>query len=421
MLQASPDQDPALLDLEAPPIPADQMRRAGRDLLSLALMDSRNRTLRWASANEELLGNSRWGLGSMAELAPWDPPLWALGHLGWYQERWIARNLQRHQGERADPEAARLASIDPAADACFDPVRAPHDVRWQLQPPDLDATRQYLVETLETTLDLLDRATPDDDGLYVFRLALFHEDQRNEAFATVSQALGLAAPWLPAPVAVALRPPLVFPASKWPFGSGPDGFTYDNERPVHLEPVLEFEIDAQAVTWEQYAEFVEDGGYDDARWWSADGWAWVQREGRRSPRHVDQLRHGVLLQRFGQTVRVPMGQAVMHVSWFEADAWCRWAGRRLPTELEWELAAFQGASRGFRWGQVWEWTAGTFRPFDGFQAGPDRRHSTPAFGTHRALRGASFATSERMRHAKFRHFLRPERDDAFTGFRSCAM
>ena len=410
-----------MLDIEAPPIPADQMRRTGRDLLSLALMDTRNRTLRWASANEEALGNSRWGLGPMAELQPCDPPLWAIGHLGWFQEFWIARNLQRQQGERADPKSTRLASIDPSADSCFDPQHAPFDVRWQLQPPDLDATRQYLVATLETTLDLLEHAGSDDDALYCFRLALFHEDRQNEVFATLSQTLGQPAPWLPSPVAFAPREPLLFPASSWTFGSSPGGFSFDNERPVHVEPVLEFEIDAQAVTWTQYAEFVEDGGYDDARFWSADGWAWVQREGRRSPRHVDQLRHGVLVQRFGQAVRVPMGQAAMHLSWFEADAWCRWAGRRLPTEVEWELAAHQGASRGFRWGQVWEWTATTFRPFDGFQPGPDLHHSPPAFGTHKVLRGASFATSERMRHAKFRHFLRPGRDDQFTGFRSCAL
>lgn len=410
-----------MLDIEAPPIPAEHMRRAGRDLLSLALMDARNRTLRWTSANEQALANSRWGLGPLAELQPCDPPLWALGHLGWFQEYWIARNLQRQQGERADPRGTRLASIDPSTDACYDPARAPFDVRWQLQPLDLDATRQYLVDTLETTLDLLDHAGADDDSLYFFRLALFHEDRQAEAFAALSQTLGLPMPWLPPVVAVPPRDPLVFPAALWPLGSSPGGFSFDNERPVNLEPVLEFEIDAQVVTWDQYAEFVEDGGYDDPRWWQTDGWRWVQREGRRTPRHVDQLRHGVLVQRFGQTVRVPMGQPAMHIAWYEADAWCRWAGRRLPTELEWELAAHQGASRGFRWGQVWEWTAGTFRPYEGFQPGPDTTYSPPAFATHRVLRGASFITSERMRHPKYRHFLRPERDDTFTGFRSCAL
>lgn len=410
-----------MLDIEAPAIPADEMRRAGRDLLSLALMDARNRTLRWAGAHEDLLADAHRGAGPMAERQAGDPPLWALGHLGWFQEHWIARNLQRQRGERADPHATRLASIDPEADACYDPVRAPPEVRWHLQTPDLDATREYLVATLEMTLDLLDHAGEDDDALYFFRLALFMEDRQAEAFAMQSQAVGRGAPGLEGPAAGPGRPPLVFPASRWAFGSGPDGFAFDNERPQHPEPVPEFEIDAQPVTWEQFAEFVADGGYDDARWWSVDGWAWVQAQGRRTPRHVEQMRHGVLLQRFGRTVRVPLDQPVLHVSWHEADAWCRWAGRRLPTEVEWELAAHQGASRGYRWGQAWEWMAGPFRPFDGYQAGPDRTHSPPAFGTHRALRGASFATPQRLRHARFRHFLRPERDDAFTGFRSCAV
>ena len=133
-------------------------------------------------------------------------------------------------------------------------------------------------------------------------------------------------------------------------GSEGAGFAYDNERPAHDEALPEFEIDAQAVSWAQYTEFVEDGGYDEPRWWSVDGWAWVQAGGRRSPRHVDQMRQGVLQQRFGRLTRVPLSQAALHLSWYEADAWCRWAGRRLPTEVEWEHAARTGESRGFRWG-----------------------------------------------------------------------
>jgi EgtB-related family protein len=120
-------------------------------------------------------------------------------------------------------------------------------------------------------------------------------------------------------------------------------------------------------------------------------------------------------------MRVPMAQPVIHVSWHEADAWCRWAGRRLPSEVEWEAAAHQGASRGFRWGDVWEWTASTFRPYPGFVPGPQRDYSQAAFGSHKVLRGASFATRGRMRSAKFRHFQSPERDDLFCGFRSCAL
>lgn len=407
-----------MLDFEAPPIESSQMRRAGRDLLSLALMDSRNHSLRWMSAIEAALPgfavseNLREGLM---------PPLWALGHLAWYQEHWISRNVQRQRGTQADPTALRLASIEPRADQLFDPSVVSPELRWRVELPEPQAIRQYLADTLETTLELLDHASEDDDALYFFRLALFHEDAQLEAFAELSQTLGFDASLTPTIGTLASRAPVLFPATRWLLGSPPGGFAFDNEQPVHEHRVPEFEIDAQPVTWGQYCQFVEDGGYDDERHWSPEGWAWVQREGRRTPRHVDQMRQSVLMQRFGRMTRVPMTQPAMHVSWYEADAWCRWAQRRLPTELEWEVAAHQGASRGVRFGQVWEWTAGSFRPYPGFVPGPDAQYSQAAFGSHKVLRGGSFATNERMRNAKFRRFLLPQRDDTFSGFRSAAL
>lgn len=407
-----------MLDFEAPPIESSQMRRAGRDLLSLALMDSRNHSLRWMSAIEAALPgfavseNLRDGLM---------PPLWSLGHLAWYQEHWISRNVQRQRGTQADPTALRLASIEPRADQLFDPSVVSPELRWRVELPEPQAIRQYLADTLETTLELLDHASEDDDALYFFRLALFHEDAQLEAFAELSQTLGFDASLTPTIGTLASRAPVLFPATRWLLGSPPGGFAFDNEQPAHEHRVPEFEIDAQPVTWGQYCEFVEDGGYDDERHWSPEGWAWVQREGRRTPRHVDQMRQSVLMQRFGRMTRVPMTQPAMHVSWYEADAWCRWAQRRLPTELEWEVAAHQGASRGVRFGQVWEWTAGSFRPYPGFVPGPDAQYSQAAFGSHKVLRGGSFATNERMRNAKFRRFLLPQRDDTFSGFRSAAL
>ncbi len=394
------------------------MRRAGKDLLSLALMDARNHTLRWISAYERALELTALKVPLADEL---NPPLWELGHVGWFQEYWIARNAQRQRGAGCDPTLPRLPSILADADGRYDSSNVPHDSRWQLDLPDLQATRQYLVDTLETTLELLDGAPDDDDALYFYRLALFHEDMHGEAFAYMSQTLGFDAGLLPALPAVNARDPLVFPATRWLLGSAPGGFVFDNEKWAHEVALPEFEIDAQPVSWAQYAEFVEDGGYDRAELWGDAGWDWVQREGRRSPRHVDQLRRGVLQQRFGKLMRVPLAQPVVHLSWHEADAWCRWAGRRLPTEVEWEAAAHQGASRGFRWGDVWEWTSTTFRAWPGFAADPYRDYSQPWFGTHKVLRGASFATRSRMRHAKYRNFYRPERDDVFCGFRSCAL
>ncbi len=407
-----------MLDIEAPNVDSARMRRAGKELLSLALIDARNHTLRWIGACEKALHSTALTVPPQADI---DPPLWTLGHVGWFQEYWLGRNVQRQRGERCDATRPRLASIHPDADRWYDPARVPHASRWQLDLPDLQATKQYLVDTLETTLELLE-STPDDDDdtLYFYRLALFHEDEHGEGFATLAQTLGFDAALLPALATQAPRGELLFPATRWLLGSDASGFVFDNERSQYEVAIPEFEIDAQAVTWAQFSEFVEDGGYDDRRHWCADGWAWVQREGRRTPRHVDQMRQGVLQRRFGKLVRVPLAQPVVHVSWYEAEAWCRWAGRRLPAEVEWEAAAHQGASRGFRWGDVWEWTASTFRPYPGFVAGPFREASEPCFGTHKVLRGASFATRGRMRHPKLRHFAQPERDELFAGFRSCA-
>ena len=407
-----------MLDIEAPNVDSSRMRRAGKELLSLALIDARNHTLRWIAACERALEATSMTVPPSADL---NPPLWSLGHIGWFQEYWIARNVQRQRGDRCDPTGPRLASILAHADRWYDPMNAPHAGRWQLDLPDLLSTKQFLVETLETTLELLDgTADDDDDTLYLYRLALFHEDEHIEALATLSQTLGFDAGLLPALSTHAPRERLLFPATRWTLGSDASGFVFDNERAAHEVALPEFEIDAQAVSWSQYGEFVEDGGYDERGHWSDAGWAWVQREGRRTPRHVDQMRQGVLQRRFGKLVRVPLAQPVVHVSWYEADAWCRWAGRRLPAEVEWEAAAHQGAMRGFRWGQVWEWTASTFRPYPGFRADPFRDYSLPWFGSHKVLRGASFATRARMRSAKYRNFYPPERDDLFAGFRSCA-
>ena len=402
---------------ESVDIDSPRMRHAGRDALSLALIDARNHTLRWMAACEQALAASDWRVPPQAGV---DPPLWTFGHLAWFQERWIARNLQRARGTACDPAQARLASILAQADDWYDPQQVPDARRHELALPLAQATRQFLVDTLETTLELLAATDDSDDALYFHRLALFHEDGHAEALAVLAQAVGFDAGLLDAPATAAPGRPLLFPASVHRLGATPGGFVFDNEKWAHEVAMPEFEIDAQPVSWAQFGEFVEDGGYDDARWWSGAGWEWVQGLGRRCPRHVEQLRHGVLAQRFGRLTRVPLAQPAMHLSWYEADAWCRWAGRRLPTEVEWEHAALAGASRGLRWGQVWEWTASTLRPYPGFAADPWRDYSQPWFGRHKVLRGASFATRGRLRDARLRRFLAPERDDAFLGFRSCA-
>ena len=408
-----------------PSIDSPEMRHAGPDLLSLALMDARNHTLHLVGQYEQVLGESGFQVPQLAEL---NLPLWELGHIGWFQEWWIGRNLQRHVGAACDPAATRLASVEPRADLWWNSSRVAHGSRWALDLPDLSQIKSYLLDTLESTLELLEKAPAGDDALYFYRLALFHEDMHGEALIYMAQTLGLPL-GLSLPGASGVREPLLIPAARWQMGSAGDtGFSFDNERGPHEVAVPEFEIDAQVVSWAQFVEFVDDGGYDRPEFWQAAGWQWLQEkaagEGRRGPRYVEQIggSSGAVRQtRFGTVRHMLGGQPVTHVTWWEADAWCRWAGRRLPAEVEWELAAHTAQRRGFRWGDVWEWTGTSFRAYPGFAADPYSDYSEPWFGTHKVLRGASFATRARMKNPKYRNFYKPERDDIFCGFRSCAI
>jgi ergothioneine biosynthesis protein EgtB len=409
------------------------MRSAGKELLSLALMDARNHTLHLFAQYQNTLEAGNYVVPQGQAV---NPPLWELGHIGWFQEWWIARNTQRALGARCEPAHTRLASIEPNADRWWDSTHVAHNTRWQLDLPKVNKIRAYLLETLETTLDLLEKTEDSDDALYFYRLCLFHEDMHAEALVHMAQTLSLKldAPMLKAftPAPMALREPLLVPACTWALGSDTGGFAFDNERPQHSVPVPEFEIDAQPVSWSQYVEFVDDGGYDREELWSPDGWQWLQvlskTDGRRGPHYVEQIGavSGAVMQtRFGIARRMHGNQPAMHMSWYEADAWCRWAGRRLPFEVEWEVAAHTASKRGFLWGNVWEWTGTTFRGYSneikGFESDPYLDYSQPWFGTHKVLRGASFATRARMKNPKYRNFYLPERDDMFCGFRSCAL
>jgi formylglycine-generating enzyme required for sulfatase activity len=386
-------------------------RTAGRDWLSLALIDARNGTLAWLARFEQA-----GKLTGDAQQAP--SPLLMAGRAGWLQEWWIARNVRRLAGPMASEGGLRLPGLDRRADEWFRHTDCtPGHVGIQL--PDAASVRSYLEATLEQTLELLAGSQEDDDALWVYRRALRDEDHLGEVFAEVAHEQGVepaqAARRAGPPPARAAREALWLPAQRFMLGSVPGGLVPDNEQWAHEEAVPEFEIDAQAVSWARYVEFAEDGGYDRDELWSPEGWQWLQGEARRSPRGAEQLRGGALVQRFGRLQRAPAAQAVCHVSWFEAEAWCRWAQRRLPTEIEWELAASVARSRGFVWGDVWEWAAGTARHWPAGPAVPP----TPV--PRRVLRGASSWTVPRARHVKRRRFMAAERDEVFCGFRSCAL
>ena len=407
---------------------AQAMRRAGPDLLGLALMDARNRTLGWLAAFE--------GLQWAGELASFDPPDWLAGHAGWFQERWIARFVQRARGAAADPSVPRLPSLAPRADAWFDPDASTRSQRW-LAPalPKLAALQDYLAASLETTLALLDKAQPDDAGLHVFRLALMHEDRLGETLAVLVQALDLSPERCQRLVARGLWPELPsrsrrdamwLPGQTVRLGTEPGGYAPDSEPAAREVLVPEFEIDAQPVTWAQFAEFSGDGGYDDPRWWTPAGWAQLEASQRRAPRYVEQMGGGVLARRLGRLQRLPLAQAVLHVNAHEAAAWCQWAGRRLPTEPEWALAAQVASARGFAWGDVLEWVGARAEAPSGLGHGPlglGSLDALPPAGSPpwRVLRGASAWGSPRLRHLQARRFAAPERDELFLGFRSCAV
>ncbi|MEK8050251.1 SUMF1/EgtB/PvdO family nonheme iron enzyme [Ideonella sp. DXS22W] len=410
----------ALIDPRVHDGPA--MRRAGPELLSLALMDARSRTLGWLAAFE--------GLSFREPFTDFDPPLWWVGHAAWFQEYWIARHVQRSRGEAADPAGLRLPPVEPGVDAWFDPQAASRAERWRREMPDAQALRRYLALTLEGTLELLDKlgtgpdGASDDAALHVYRLALQHEDRIGETLAVLAQALDLAperlqgaqaAGWLAELPVRARRDSIGLPGQRMTLGAAHGGFVPETERWAHAVQVPEFEIDAQPVGWAEYAEFIDDGGYDDRRWWSCDGWDWLEATTRRAPRYVEQVAGGVLARRQGRMQRVPGAQPVLHVSAHEAEAWCRWAGRRLPTEPEWELAATTAVRRGFVWGELLEWTAGSARAWPGAPA------SLAIAPGQRVLRGATLQASPRLRHPCARRFVPPTADELFCGFRSCSI
>jgi gamma-glutamyl hercynylcysteine S-oxide synthase len=388
-----------------------QIRHAGADLLSLALIDARNQVLRWLAVFD--------GVAMPADGAL--SPRWLAGHAGWYQEYWISRHVQRQRGALCDPEATRLASIDGEADGLFGAGSA--RAADALAEFDLHA---YLAHTLETTLDLLATAGPSDDALFFYRMALLHEDRLAEALAELAAAWQLPgggdrpAPWLPMPTRPA-RDALWLPAQHLHLGATPGGLVPDNQSGALDVAVPEFEIDALSVSWARFVEFTDDGGYDRRDCWSDAGWAWLQAEGRRAPRHVEQLRGGVLLMRQGRLQRVAGGQPVLHASRHEAEAWCRWAGRRLPTEPEWEVAARAGPARGLVWGDVFEWVAGSARGWPGHRAVPGTLDAIPAPGSQGVLRGASWMTRQRRRDSSARRFAPFSVDSMFCGFRSCSL
>ncbi len=400
---------------------AHAARNANKEALELLLLDARARTLRLAAAYETALGP--------ALRVPCQPelnlPLWELGHVGWFADWWIARNPDRERGAQADPDLPRnqphQAARGAPADSIYNSSTVAHNRRWQLELPGATATRDHLEASLADTLALLQTAAEDDNGLYFFRLALFHEDMHAEAAVYMAQTLGFE----PGEAldsherrGASGSQTITMPATSWALGHDGPGFVFDNERSAHTVPVPAFEIDTEALRWAHFLPFVEQGGYRKRAFWSEAGWRWLAQTGASAPRHLRHSAKGWQQQRWGSWQPLDAQAAACHLTAFEAEAWCAWAGRRLPTEAEWECAAH--TSHDWSWGEVWEWTATPFAPFPGFVAHPYVDYSRPGFDGRPGLKGASAATVPRMRHPKYRNYFTPERNDVMAGFRSAA-
>jgi gamma-glutamyl hercynylcysteine S-oxide synthase len=389
------------MDEASPGYNAAQALRSGdRAAVRHALVAARERTLAIADAYAAALEPVDMRVPYAPTL---NPPLWELGHVGWFQEYWIGRNRERGRGIECDPAHARGPSLLHGADSLYDSGTVAHRSRWELPLPDAVATRRYLAGTLAQTLDLLEQLprNPGDAELYFFRLVSLHEEMHAEAACYMARALGVRVA-MPASAHVPARGEVDVPAQTFRLGYDGPGFAFDNELEAHEVRIDAFKIDAQPVSWTRFLGFVQDGGYEQRQWWDETGWTWLQQTGR--PAHEAQAHQPA--------------DAAMHLSAHEAQAWCRWAGRRLPTEAEWECAAL--TVPGFSWGQVWEWTASAFQPYPGFRPHPYRDYSAPWFGSRTVLRGACPVTSRALAHPRYRNFFEPHRCDVFAGFRSCA-
>ncbi|MEU8896386.1 ergothioneine biosynthesis protein EgtB [Nocardia sp. NPDC048505] len=386
------------------------------------------------------------------------PLVWDLAHIGNQEELWLVRDVGGREAVRAD--------IDELYDA-FKHARANRPALPLLDPTQ---ARGYVGTVREKVWDVLDasalRGDPLVDGGFAFGMIAQHEQQHDETMLATHQLRAgpavLHAP--PAPEAVAsglIGREIVIPAGEFTMGTSTEPWALDNERPAHPVHVPGFAIDAVPVTNEQYLAFLTDGGYDRPELWSERGWAHRRDAGLVAPQFWELDADGTWWRRaFG--VRSPLrpNQPVLHVSWFEAEAYANWAGKRLPTEAEWEKAArYDPAGRRsqrYPWGDaepgshtanlgqrhlepadvgaypagaspagvhqligdVWEWTSSGFHPYPGFRAFPYAEYSDVFFGgDYRVLRGGSFGTDPVACRATFRNWDHPIRRQIFSGFR----
>ena len=422
-----------------------------------------------------------------------NPPLWEIGHVAWTQEFWTLRHLRKER------------PILEHGDRLYNSTDVAHDTRWELLLPSRTDTLAYINEVLERCIAGIDgKSEVSPDEFYFYWLTTFHEGMHAEAFAYTRQTLGYQPPPFLKPTAFAdvdqraCPGDVEIPGGKFTIGADKDvPFVFDNEKWAHEVEIKPFRIARAPVTNGEYLEFVEEGGYRERKYWSAEGWQWLESGGAPQleksfakffnktlnepveltafkekldhPVYWQPLDNGRWQQRvYDKYVLLNEDLPVVHVSWYEAEAFCQWAGRRLPSEVEWEAAASgEPATNGaglakqrhyYPWGDnspaqqhanldwsdggivevgahgasdsafgcrqmignIWEWTADNFVAYPGFSVDPYKEYSQPWFGTHKVLRGGCWATSSLLIRNSWRNFYTPDRRDVWAGFRTCA-
>jgi len=389
------------------------------------------------------------------------PAVWDVAHVANYEEQWLVRAL----GERglSGPETDRL----------YDAFRNPRRTRGELPLLGVDEALAYAEQVRARALRRLEAVNDEDvartgpllDGGFVYGMVAQHEQQHVETLVATLQLVTATVldplPSAPPPPARSLLPPEVHvPGGSFEMGTD-EAWAYDNERPGHEVHVPAFFIDRYPVTSGRFLAFMDDGGYTNRTYWNDTGWAFRREEELRHPLFWRRAGNGWERRRFGTWEPLRLDEPVSHVCWHEANAFARWAGRRLPTEAEWEKAAAatpQGTVRRFPWGNgppdgtranlwprgghpapvgafragasafgveqmigdVWEWTASDFQPYPGFRAFPYPEYSAVFFGSdYKVLRGGSWAVAPDAIRNTFRNWDYPIRRQIFAGFR-CA-
>jgi len=430
------------------------------DLLQL-VNDARDRTL-------ELLTDLEDDQLNVPLLEIVNPFRWELGHVAFFYEVFLLRVLDH------------IEPIMKDGDNFYNSFTVDHDDRWSLPLPSREKTLDYMQQTLKLVVERLSSREPSAEETYLCLLSVVHEDMHGEAFTYMRQTLEYPLPQVstahaegtPAELGEGpLSGDVEIPEATFQLGATPDlPFVFDNEKWAHPVRVASFQIARAPVSNAEFSEFVDDRGYLRQELWSTQGWIWRSKVGAQHPICWSRGEKGWLRRHFNKLVPVEENAPIIHVNWYEAEAYCQWAGRRLPTEPEWEMAASGEPSSGggeiaegkrrYPWGDefptpdranldsrvlgcadvaafpsgdsafgcrqmignVWEWTASPFYPFPGYIVDfPYKEYSAPWFGYRKVLKGGAWATRSRLACNSYRNFFQPYRNDIFAGFRTCAM